>query len=112
MVLLYANEAGLPRPGTPEFDSQNAAYDAVYKNFSSRGAFVSGDPLGPSSAAASVRVRNGQTSSTPGPAVSGGEQLIGYYVLECQNDKEAADLAATIPCAAVGTVEVRPIPQM
>ena len=112
MVLLYANEAGLPRPGTPEFDSQNAAYDAVYKNFSSRGAFVSGDPVGPSSAATSVRVRNGQTSTTPGPATSGGEQLIGYYVLECQNDKAAADLAATIPCAAVGTVEVRPIPQM
>lgn len=112
MVLLYANEAALPRPGTSEFDAQNAAYDAVYQNFASRGAFVSGDPLSPSSAATQVKVRNGQTTNTPGAAGSGPEQLIGYYVLECQSDREAADLAATIPCAAVGTVEVRPVFQM
>ena len=63
MVLLYANEAGMPRPGTPEFDAQNAAYGAVYENFSGQGVFVSGDPLGPSSSATSVRVRNGQQSN-------------------------------------------------
>ena len=112
MVLLYANEAGLPRPGTPEFDAQNAAYGAVYENFSSRGVFVAGDPLSPSSSATSVRVRNGQSANSAGPAAAGGEQLIGYYVLECASNQEANDLAATIPCAAVGTVEVRPVFQM
>ncbi len=112
MVLLYANEAGMPRPGTPEFDAQNAAYGAVYENFSSRGVFVSGDPLGPSAAATSVRVRNGQTAKSSGPAAASAEQLIGYYVLDCQSDQEVNDLAATIPCAAVGTVEVRPVLQM
>ena len=54
MVLLYANESGMPKPGTPEFDMQNAAYGAVYEDFSKRGAFVSGDPLTPSAAATSV----------------------------------------------------------
>jgi hypothetical protein len=112
MVLLYANEAGLPKPGSPEFDAQNSAYDAVYKDFSSRGAFVAGDPLGPSASATSVRVRGGRPSNTPGSATSGAEQLIGYYVLDCKTDQEAAQLAATIPCAAVGTVEVRPVLQM
>jgi hypothetical protein len=112
MVLLYANEAGLPRPGSPEFEKQNAAYNAVYENFSSRGVFVAGDPLGPSSAATSVRVRNGQTAKTSGPAAAGGEQLIGYYMLDCASDQEANDLAASIPCATVGTVEVRPVLQM
>jgi hypothetical protein len=112
MVLLYANEAGLPKPGTPDFDAQNAAYDAVYKNFSKRGVFVAGDPLGPTSAARSVRVRNGQSTAEPGPAATGGEQLIGYYVLDCKTDQEATELAATIPCAAVGTVEVRPVFEM
>jgi hypothetical protein len=112
MVLLYANEAGMPRPGTPEFDAQNAAYSAVYDNFSRRGVFVSGDPLSPSASATSVRVRSGNSSNSSGPAVSGPEQLIGYYVLDCQSDKEAAELAATIPCATVGTVEVRPVAQM
>jgi len=112
MVLLYANEAGMPRPGSPEFHAQNAAYMAVYDNFSSRGVFVAGDPLSPSTSATSVRVRNGQKAATPGPAGSGPEQLIGYYLLDCQSDGEAADLAATIPCASVGTVEVRPVAQM
>ncbi len=112
MVLLYANEAGLPKPGGPEFDAQNAAYGAVYEDFSKRGVFVSGDPLSPSAAATSVRVRNGQSTNTPGAAANGPEQLIGYYVLECTSDQQAAELAATIPCASVGTVEVRPIHQM
>jgi hypothetical protein len=112
MVLLYANEAGMPRPGTPEFEAQNAAYGKVYDNFSSRGVFVSGEPLGPTTAATSVRVRNGQTANSAGPAATGAEQLIGYYVLDCQSNQEANELAATIPCAAVGTVEVRPVMQM
>jgi hypothetical protein len=112
MMLLYANEARMPRPGTPEFDAQNAAYGAVYENLSNRGVFVSGEPLGPSASATSVQVRDGQPSTASGPAATGPEQLIGYYVLECQSDAEAADLAATIPCAAVGTVEVRPVAQM
>src|ERR1700760_1715622 len=73
MVLLYANEAGLPRPGTPEFEVQNAAYGAVYENFSSRGVFVADDPLGPSAAATSVRVRNGQAAKSSGPAAAGAE---------------------------------------
>ena len=112
MVLLYAAESGLPKPGSAEFDSQNQAYGAVYDNFSKRGAFVSGDPLQPSGSAISVRVRNGQRQETPGAASNGAEQLIGYYVLECKSDSEAAELAATIPAAAVGTVEVRPVVQM
>jgi len=100
------------RPGTPEFDAQNAAYGAVYEDFARRGAFVNGDPLTASSAATSVRVRNGQRQDTPGAATAGAEQLIGYYVLECKDQQEAAELAATIPAAKTGTVEVRPVFQM
>ena len=112
MVLLYANESGMPRPGTPEFDAQNAAYGAVYEDFSKRGAFVSGDPLGASANAVSVRVRDGKRADSPGPFSRGDEQLIGYYVLNCGSASEAADLAATIPAAMNGTVEVRPVIEM
>jgi hypothetical protein len=112
MVLLYANEAGMPRPGTQEFDAQNAAYNAVYEEFAKRGAFVSGDPLSASNSAVSVRIRGGQRQDTPGPVASGDEQLIGYYVLNAGSPTEAADLAATIPAAKVGTVEVRPVFEM
>ncbi len=112
MVLLYAAESGMPRPGTSEFDAQNAAYNAVYENFAKRGAFVSGDPLSPSGSATSVRVRDGRRQDTPGPAARSDEQLIGYYVLECKDQQEASELAAMIPAAQVGTVEVRPVIQM
>jgi hypothetical protein len=112
IVLLYANETALPKPGTPEFDAQNVAYSAVYEDFLKRGAFVAGDPLGPSARAASVRVRSGAATATPGVQAKSGEQLIGYYVLECQSDQDAASLAATIPCATVGTVEVHPVAPM
>src|SRR5689334_8931210 len=112
MVLLYANESAMPRPGTPEFDAQNAAYGAVYEDFSKRGAFVSGDPLGASSSAVSVRIRGGQRQDAAGPASAAAEQLIGYYVLNCASPTEAANLAATIPAAQVGTVEVRPVFEM
>jgi hypothetical protein len=112
MVLLYANEAALPRPGSAEFDAQNAAYGVVYDNFAKRGVFVAGDPLSPSQSSTSVRVRSGQRHDSSGPAATTAEQLIGYYVLECANQGEAAELAATIPCASVGTVEVRPVMQM
>ena len=109
MVLLYAPESALARPGTPEFDAQNAAYGTVFEDFSRRGAFVHGDPLGASGSATSVRMRSGQQQDTRGPATQTAEQLIGYYVLECADQKEAAKLAATIPAAAIGTVEVRPV---
>ncbi|HEX8968288.1 MAG TPA: YciI family protein [Chloroflexota bacterium] len=112
MVLLYADESILPRPGSPEFDAQNAAYGAVYEDFAKRGAFVSGDPLSASGSATSVRVRGGQRQDTAGPAARTAEQIIGYYVLDCRDQQEAATLAATIPCAQVGTVEVRPVVQM
>jgi hypothetical protein len=112
MVLLYAPESAMPRPGTPEFDAQNAAYGAVYEDFVKRGAFVSGDPLGPSATATQVRVREGRRQDASGPANANGEQLIGYYVLECKDQQEAGELAAKIPAAQVGTVEVRPVHQM
>src|SRR5260370_35839941 len=82
MVLLYAAESAMPKPGSPEFDAQNAAYGAVYEDFAKRGAFVSGDPLTPSSAAPSVRIRNGQRQDTPGSAARPPEQLLGYYARE------------------------------
>jgi hypothetical protein len=112
MVLLYADEARMPRPGTPEFDAQNQAYGEVFENFSKRGVFLAGDPLSASSSATSVRVRNGQASTSAGSATVGSEQLIGYYVLDCSSPGEASELAATIPCARTGTVEVRPVLQM
>jgi hypothetical protein len=56
-----------------------------------------------------VRVRNGSTKTASGPATSGSEQVIGYYVVEAKTQDEAIAYAAKIPSASVGSIEVRPI---
>jgi len=63
----------------------------------------------PSATATTVRVRNGSTKTDRGPFAKGGEQVIGFYVIEAKSDDEAIAYAAKVPSAAVGAVEVRPI---
>ena len=56
-----------------------------------------------------MRVRNGKTSVTDGPWVETKEQLGGYYLIEARDLDEAIRVAARIPGAAIGCVEVRPV---
>jgi hypothetical protein len=60
-------------------------------------------------AARTVRVRNEKISITDGPFAETKEQLAGFYLIDAQNLDEAAELAAKIPPARVGSIEVRPI---
>lgn len=63
----------------------------------------------PPSAATTIRMRNGKVSATDGPWVETKEQLAGFYMLEAKDLDEAIQLAAKIPPARVGSIEVRPI---
>ena len=112
LFLLYADEGRMPAPGSADFDSQNEAYGAFFEEVSRNGVFQSGDPVQASSTARTVRSRDGNVESTPGPHGNGPEQLIGFYVLDCPNEGEAVKYASLIPAAAMGSVEVRPILQM
>jgi hypothetical protein len=109
LFLLYADESGFPAPGSPELQAQLEAYGAFFQEVDGRGQFQAGDPVAPSSAATTVTVRDGRTSSSDGPASPGGEQIIGFYVLEVADADEAVAVAARIPAAAHGRVEARPI---
>jgi hypothetical protein len=109
LFLLYADESGFPAPGSPEFEAQNDAYGAFFEEVNGRGLFQAGDPVQPSSTAATVTVRDGQTAEAEGPAKPGGEQVIGFYVLDVAGHDEAVALAAKVPAAAHGRVEARPI---
>jgi hypothetical protein len=73
------------------------------------GHLVGCNRLEPPVAAITVRVRNGQISTTDGPFVESKEQLGGYYVIEAKDMNEAIQVAARIPGARFGCVEVRPI---
>lgn len=71
--------------------------------------FVDCNRLLPPSAAITIRVRKGKISSTDGPFIETKEQLGGYYVIEARDLNEAIQVAAKIPGAALGCVEIRPI---
>ena len=62
--------------------------------------------------ATTVRVRNGKTSVTDGPFAETKEQLAGFYLIDARDLNEAIQLAAKIPPARVGSIEVRPVRQL
>jgi hypothetical protein len=76
------------------------------------GHFRAGDALEPTRTATTVRVRNGKTVTTDGPFAETKEQLAGYYLIEAKNLDEATGIAARIPNARDGSIEVRPIRAM
>jgi hypothetical protein len=73
------------------------------------GQYLAANPLQPTSMATSVRVRNDKRLVTDGPFAETREQLGGYFLVEANNLDEAIGIAARIPMARKGTVEVRPV---
>ena len=101
----------------PVWDAMTPAErQQVYKDtvtlseeITAKGQYLAGSPLYPSSAATSVRVRDGKRLVTDGPFAETREQLGGYYVVDVADIDEAIRWAAKIPGASTGSVEVRPI---
>jgi hypothetical protein len=109
MLLIYTSEAARPAWGTPAGDAEAKGYDAFHAEVTRRGVFQSGEPLLRVAQAKSVRVRDGRPQVSDGPGVDTAEQLGGYYLVDCKNLDEALELAAKIPGAQYGTIEVRPV---
>jgi hypothetical protein len=84
-------------------------YFAFTEDIKKSGHYVGGNALQPVSTATTVRVRSGKMSTTDGPFAETKEQLGGYYLIEAKDLNDALQVAAKIPSAKVGTVEVRPI---
>ena len=89
--------------------SMMTEYTEFTKGIIQAGQFKAGDRLKPTSAATTVRVRNGKVATTDGPFAETREQLGGYYLIDAKNLDEAIAIAARIPGARVGSIEVRPI---
>ena len=70
---------------------------------------VASEALEPVETATTVRVRNGKVSIADGPFAETKEQLAGFYLIEAKDLDEAIGIAARIPPAEVGSIEVRPI---
>lgn len=109
MLLIYGDENADVQLSDEERAALYERYRAFNEEARRRGAYVAADELQPTSTATTVRLRNGQVLTTDGPFAESKEQLGGYYILDCENLDEAIELAAKIPSAETGSIEVRPI---
>jgi hypothetical protein len=90
-----------------EAAAQMASYDAFAEG--ARAVLQGGARLQPVATATTVRVRDGEVLTSDGPFAETKEQLGGFYLVECKDLDEAIEVAARIPGAAYGSIEVRPI---
>jgi hypothetical protein len=96
-----------------EFDRvEGARYRDFAEDAARDGVLAGGEVLDHPSTATVVRLRHGQTLLTDGPFAETKEQLTGYFVFECENLDRALALAARIPGARHGAIEVRPLLDM
>jgi len=109
LLLIYSNEAAEGAMSPDAMKTMMTEYRAFTQSIIQGGQFKAGDALKPTSTATSVRVRDGKIAITDGPFAETREQLGGYYLIEAKDLDEATAIAARIPSAKNGTIEVRPI---
>jgi hypothetical protein len=109
ILLIYHDEAAWNALTEAERQEIYGEYRQLMQELESTGQCLAGDELQPTTTAASVRVRDGQQMVTDGPFAETREQLGGYFLIEASNLEEANKIAARIPSARTGTIEVRPV---
>lgn len=112
LCLIYADEVSREQRSKSESDKIFDEYVEFTKSVQRNGNFLGANPLQPTRTATTVRVRNGKTLTTDGPFAETKEQLGGYYLVEAKNLEEAIGIAARIPTARFGSIEVRPIMEL
>jgi hypothetical protein len=109
LCLVYSEEDKLHAlPESPN-DRECAAYAESLRQ---SGRLVAGEALEPVRTATTVQVRSGTLSVTDGPFAETKEQLAGFYMIEARDLNEAIQIAAKIPPARVGSIEIRPVRQL
>ena len=112
MLLIYSNEKDWDKQTPEQMGEVMAEYNAFTESIVKSGNYKAGEPLEPTTAATTVRVRNGKTQITDGPFAETREQLGGFYWVEAKDLDQALQMAARIPSVRVGCIEVRPIMPM
>ncbi len=106
LCLVYSEEDKLHSlPESPK-DAECLAYD---QKIQASGHWIAGEALQPVRTATTVRVRNGKTTVTDGPFAETKEQLAGFWLIDARDLDDAIQVAAGIPAARVGSIEVRPL---
>ena len=110
MLLVYLDE----KHGLSEAERQECYKEStdLAQQLDASGQFLAASPLHPTAMETSVRHREGKRLVTDGPFAETREQLGGYFLVDAKNLDEAIGIAARIPMARKGTVEVRPVIDM
>ena len=109
LLMIYQNEAEYGKIDAATGKKMLEEYGAFTQGIIQSGNFKAGDRLQPTTTATTVRVRDGKTLTTDGPFAETREQLGGYYLIEAKDLDAAIAIAARIPSARFGSIEVRPI---
>ena len=109
MLMICRDEPTWDKLGVSERQKIYRDTVELSRELTERGQYLGGFPLYPSSAATSVRVRDGKRVITDGPFAETREQLGGYMIIDVEDLDEALAIAARIPLARTSTVEVRPV---
>lgn len=109
LLLIYHSEQSWDGITEAERQQIYGEYRQLREELTSKGQFVTGSQLQPITTATSVRVRDGKELITDGPFAETHEQLAGYFLVEAKNLDEATSIAARIPSARTGSIEIRPL---
>jgi hypothetical protein len=109
LLMVYRSDAEFGKMDAAARQKLTAEYGAFTQSIIQSGHFKAGDGLQPTSTATTVRVRDGKTLTTDGPFAETSEQLAGYYLVEAKDLDTALAVAARIPGAKTGSIEVRPV---
>lgn len=109
LCLIYENEGQWAGMSEADQGKIFGEYMQFSRDIKKSGHYLGGEALQPIATATTVRVRNGKTVSTDGPFAETREQLGGFYMVEARDLDEAIALAARIPSARIGSIEVRPV---
>ena len=109
LLMIYQNEAEYGKIDPATLQKVMEEYGAFTQSIIQSGNFKAGDRLRNTDTATTVRVRDGKTLTTDVPFAETREQLGGYYLIEAKDLDAALAIAARIPGARYGSIEVRPI---
>ena len=109
LMMIYHTEANFQKASESDLAAIYQEFGQLREDLVAKGKFLGGNQLALTSTATSVRVRDGKRVVTDGPFAETKEQLGGYFLIEATDLDDALGIAARIPTARTGTIEVRPV---
>jgi len=109
LMMICTDESADAAASPEEAAASYGEYATFMEEMGKRGVLQGGERLRPTTDATTVRVRDGQTVTSDGPFAETKEQIGGYFMIDCKDLDDAIDIAAKIPGARFGSIEVRPV---